>query len=128
MKNLKMNKKITLAFGVVIACFFIAVIFCIMGMRTTSSRYETFYHVRHEATMRARNMRVQLQSGVKNITLSTVEDDPVKTIELITEAQTNFDAIQTEMSWFEHDFDGVISLLETSNQSWIRPPDTGIKS
>lgn len=112
MKNLKMNKKITLAFGVVIACFFIAVIFCIMGMRTTSSRYETFYHVRHEATMRARNMRVQLQSGVKNITLSTVEDDPVKTIELITEAQTNFDAIQTEMSWFEHDFDGDISLLE----------------
>lgn len=108
-----MNKKITLAFGVVIACFFIAVIFCIMGMRTTSSRYETFYHVRHEATMRARNMRVQLQSGVKNITLSTVEDDPVKTIELITEAQTNFDAIQTEMSWFEHDFDGDISLLET---------------
>ena len=113
MKHLKMNKKITLAFGVVIACFFIAVIFCIMGMRTTSSRYETFYHVRHEATMRARNMRVQLQSGVKNITLSTVEDDPVKTIELITEAQTNFDAIQTEMSWFEHDFDGDISLLET---------------
>ena len=113
MKNLKMNKKITLAFGVVIACFFIAVIFCIMGMRTTSSRYETFYHVRHEATMRARNMRVQLQSGVKNITLSTVEDDPVKTIELITEAQTNFDAIQTEMLWFEHDFDGDISLLET---------------
>lgn len=113
MKNLKMNKKITLAFGVVIACFFIAVIFCIMGMRTTSSRYETFYHVRHGATMRARNMRVQLQSGVKNITLSTVEDDPVKTIELITEAQTNFDAIQTEMSWFEHDFDGDISLLET---------------
>lgn len=113
MKNLKMNKKITLAFGVVIACFFIAVIFCIMGMRTTSSRYETFYLVRHEATMRARNMRVQLQSGVKNITLSTVEDDPVKTIELITEAQTNFDAIQTEMSWFEHDFDGDISLLET---------------
>ncbi|MFQ9703423.1 MAG: hypothetical protein ACLR0U_17020 [Enterocloster clostridioformis] len=82
-------------------------------MRTTSSGYETFYHVRHEATMRARNMRVQLQSGVKNITLSTVEDDPVKTIELITEAQTNFDAIQTEMSWFEHDFDGDISLLET---------------
>ena len=113
MKNLKMNKKITLAFGVVIACFFIAVIFCIMGMRTTSSRYETFYHVRHEATMRARNMRVQLQSGVKNITLSTVEDDPVKTIELITEAQTFFDAIQTEMSWFVHDFDGYISLLET---------------
>ncbi|ENZ18756.1 methyl-accepting chemotaxis protein [Enterocloster clostridioformis] len=113
MKNLKMNKKITLAFGVVIACFFIAVIFCIMGMRTISSKYETFYHVRHEATMRARNMRVQLQSGVKNITLSTVEDDPVKTIELITEAQTNFDAIQTEISWFEHDFDGDISLLET---------------
>lgn len=108
-----MNKKITLAFGVVIACFFIAVIFCIMGMRTISSKYETFYHVRHEATMRARNMRVQLQSGVKNITLSTVEDDPVKTIELITEAQTNFDAIQTEISWFEHDFDGDISLLET---------------
>ena len=73
-------------------------------------------------------MRVQLQSGVRISRFPPVEDDPVKTIELITEAQTNFDAIQTEMSWFEHDFDGDISLLETFKSKLDTPPDTGIKS
>ncbi len=55
MKKLNMMKKITLAFGVVIVCFIIALVFNVLGMINTANKYSTFYTMRHEATMRARN-------------------------------------------------------------------------
>ena len=53
MKKLNMMKKITLAFGVVIVCFIIALVFNVLGMINTANKYSTFYTMRHEATMRA---------------------------------------------------------------------------
>ena len=72
MKNLKMNKKVVVAFGSVIICFLITIAFCLMGMNTISRKYDTFFHVRHEASLRARSMRVNLQSEVKSIVLAAV--------------------------------------------------------
>ena len=113
MKNLNMRKKITVSLGVVIVCFLIALIFTMSGMSNIANKYTTFYSLRHEATMRARNMRVQLQSEVKNITLATVEPDTGATNDLLNEAQANLDAINSEMSWFQSNFDGDISLLNS---------------
>jgi len=80
MKNLNMSKKVVVAFSTVIICFLFTIIFCIMGMNTIGSKYDTFFHVRHEATLRARSMRVNLQSEVKSIVMAAVavangEDD-----------------------------------------------------
>ena len=113
MKNLNMRKKITVSLGVVIICFLIALIFTMSGMSNIAGKYTTFYTLRHEATMRARNMRVQLQSAVKNVTLATVEPDMNATNTLLNEAQSNLDTLNSEMSWFQSNFDGDISLLNT---------------
>lgn len=113
MKNLNMRKKITLSLGIVIVCFLIALIFTMSGMSNIAGKYTTFFTVRHEATMRAQNMRVQLQTAVKNVALATVETDANDTAELISEAQTNLDALNSEMAWFQSSFDGDISLLNT---------------
>ena len=113
MKNLNMRKKITVSLGVVIICFLIALIFTMSGMSNIAGKYTTFYTLRHEATMRARNMRVQLQSAVKNVTLATVEPDMNASNTLLNEAQSNLDTLNSEMSWFQSNFDGDISLLNT---------------
>lgn len=112
MKNLNMNKKIILSFGVVIACFVIALAVSIMGMQSTGSRYTTFYSMRHEATMRARNLRLQLQIAAKSITLSVVEDDDNETLSLINTADEALNTLHSDLSWFETDFDGDMSQLE----------------
>ena len=113
MKNLNMRKKCTVSLGVVIICFLIALIFTMSGMSNIAGKYTTFYTLRHEATMRARNMRVQLQSAVKNVTLATVEPDMNASNTLLNEAQSNLDTLNSEMSWFQSNFDGDISLLNT---------------
>lgn len=113
MKNLNMRKKITVSLGVVIICFLIALIFTMSGMSNIAGKYTTFFTVRHEATMRARNMRVQLQSAVKNVALATVEPDVTQTNTLLNEAQTNLDTLNSELTWFQSNFDGDMSLLNT---------------
>jgi len=112
MKNMKMNKKIILSFGVVIVCFVIAIVFTIFGMRNTGDKYTTFYTMRHEATMNARMIRVDLQSSTKNLLLATVEEDATKTEESINEALTNLEDIDEQLAWFDSEFDGDTSLLD----------------
>lgn len=115
MKNLKMNKKVVVAFGSVIICFLITIAFCLMGMNTISRKYDTFFHVRHEASLRARSMRVNLQSEVKSIVLAAVagqngaDDATVK--DLLAQSEESFNAIKTELEWFNTEFEGDISLL-----------------
>jgi len=112
MKNLDMKKKIVISFGLVIVCFVIALIITIIGMNNTGNKYSTFYSMRHEATMRARNIRVNLQSATKNVILATVEDDAAKTSESIAEAESNLATIESELAWFDANFDGDMSLIE----------------
>lgn len=115
MKNLKMNKKVVVAFSSVIICFLITIAFCLMGMNTISRKYDTFFHVRHEASLRARSMRVNLQSEVKSIVLAAVagqngaDDATVK--DLLAQSEESFNAIKAELEWFNTEFEGDISLL-----------------
>ena len=115
MKNLNMSKKVVVAFSTVIICFLFTIIFCIMGMNTIGSKYDTFFHVRHEATLRARSMRVNLQSEVKSIVMAAVavangEDDSAVN-DLLAQSDAGYKAIESELTWFQTEFDGDISLL-----------------
>lgn len=115
MKNLNMSKKVVVAFSTVIICFLFTIIFCIMGMNTIGSKYDTFFHVRHEATLRARSMRVNLQSEVKSIVMAAVavangEDDSAVN-DLLAQSDAGYKAIESELAWFQTEFDGDITLL-----------------
>ncbi len=111
MKNLEMKKKIVISFGTIIVCFVIALIITISGMNNTGSRYTTFFTMRHEATMRARNMRLQLNVLSKYLLLATVAEDITETNNSIAEVEGSVDAIKSDMAWFEANFDGDMSLI-----------------
>ncbi len=129
MKNLNMKKKIVIAFGVVILCFIISLFVSIFGMNNIGNRYNTFYHMRHEATMRARNIRLQLQAEAKSITLATIETDRTKTSELVANAEEYMSAIDSELAWFNSEFDGDITLIKSyeSKLEQIKSLDSQIK-
>ncbi len=112
MKNMKMSKKIAVSFAIVILCFVIALVVTIFGMQSTGNRYETFYSMRHEATMRARLMRVYLQLSTKQLVLATVDDDAAETQEFLDSAEENITNIEDELSWFDSNFDGDTSKLD----------------
>ena len=112
MKNLNMKKKIIVAFGAVIICFIIALVFTILGMRNTASKYTTFYSMRYESTMRARNIRINLQSATKNLLLAMVENDQKEVDSYLSASDENMATIASELEWFATDFEGDLSLIQ----------------
>lgn len=108
MKKLNMMKKITLAFGVVIVCFIIALVFNVLGMRNTANKYSTFYTMRHEATMRARNIRINVQSTTKNVLYGIVQGDE----SYVASAEENMAEIDSDLEWFASEFDGDTTQIE----------------
>lgn len=108
MKKLNMMKKIILAFSVVIVCFIIALVFNVLGMINTANKYSTFYTMRHEATMRARNIRINVQSTTKNVLYGIVEGEE----SYIDSAKENMATIESDLEWFNTEFDGDTSQIE----------------
>lgn len=117
MKNLKMNKKVVVAFSSVIICFLITIIFCLMGMRNISGKYDTFFNMRHEATMRARNMRANLQSEVKSIVMASVAGangmDASEVTAMLGRSDEGYKTIESELEWFQTKFEGDLTTLNS---------------
>lgn len=108
MKKLNMMKKIVLSFGVVIVCFIIALVFNVLGMRNTANKYSTFYTMRHEATMRARNIRINVQSTTKNVLYGIVQGEE----SYISSAEENMATIDSELEWFSTEFNGDTTQID----------------
>ena len=113
MKNLNMKNKIIAAFSTIIICFIIALVFTILGMRNTSSKYTTFYSMRYESTMRARNIRINLQSATKNLLIALVENNQAEIDSYIAASDENMATIASELEWFATGFEGDLSLIQS---------------
>ncbi len=127
MKNLNMKKKIIVAFGAVIICFIIALVFTILGMRNTASKYTTFYSMRYESTMRARNIRINLQSATKNILLAMVENNQSEIDSYLAGSDENMTTIASELEWFSTEFEGDLSLIQSFQTELTTLNDTRTK-
>lgn len=111
MRDFKIAKKLTAVFAAVIACFCIAVVATILGMNSVGSSYESFYENSHEAIVRSSNVRIQLQTAIKDITLGTVELDASNTNNYVAEADKAMDTVKAELEWFQKNYNGDLSLL-----------------
>lgn len=113
MKNLNMKNKIIAAFSTVIICFIIALVFTILGMRNTAAKYTTFYSMRYESTMRARNIRINLQSATKNLLIAVVEENKSEIDSYVAASDENMATIASELEWFASEFEGDASIIQS---------------
>lgn len=113
MKNLNMKNKIIAAFSTVIICFIIALVFTILGMRNTAAKYTTFYSMRYESTMRARNIRINLQSATKNLLIAAVEENKSEIDSYVAASDENMATIASELEWFASEFEGDASIIQS---------------
>ncbi|MFR3753726.1 MAG: MCP four helix bundle domain-containing protein [Enterocloster sp.] len=105
-----MAKKLTAVFAIIIACFCIAVVATILGMNSGNS-YESFYENSHEAIVRSSNIRIQLQTAIKNVSLATVDSNATNTNVYMSETEEAMNTVKTELDWFRNNYDGDLSLL-----------------
>ena len=111
MKDFKIAKKLTAVFAIIIACFCIAVIATILGMNNVGNSYESFYENSHEAIVRSSNIRIQLQTAIKNVSLATVDSNSTNTNAYVAETEEAMNTVKTELEWFRNNYDGDLSLL-----------------
>ena len=111
MRDLKIAKKLTAVFGIIIACFCIAVVATILGMNNVGNSYESFYVNSHEAIVRSSNIRIQLQTAIKSVSLATVDSDSSNTNSYVSETEEAMNMVTTELEWFRNNYDGDLSLL-----------------
>lgn len=111
MKNLDMKKKIILSFSVVVVCFAIAIIFSILGMHATSERYTTFYSVRHQSIMNAKDISQNLEGSRTSLLLACASSSESQIKSLTDEAQTHLATIDTDMAWYDTSYDGDMATV-----------------
>ena len=111
MRDFKIAKKLTAVFAIIIACFCIAVVATILGMNSVGNSYESFYENSHEAIVRSSNIRIQLQTAIKNVSLATVDSNATNTNAYVSETEEAMNTVKTELDWFRNNYEGDLSLL-----------------
>ena len=111
MRDFKIAKKLTAVFAIIIACFCIAVVATILGMNSVGNSYESFYENSHEAIVRSSNIRIQLQTAIKNVSLATVDSNATNTNAYVSETEEAMNTVKTELDWFRNNYEGNLSLL-----------------
>ena len=111
MRDFKIAKKLTAVFAIIIACFCIAVVATILGMNSVGNSYESFYENSHEAIVRSSNIRIQLQTAIKNVSLATVDSNATNTNAYVSETEEAMNTVTTELEWFRNNYEGDLSLL-----------------
>ena len=112
MKNLKMSRKITVAFGVVIACYIFTVAFMTLGINTTRGNYQTFYENTHTAVTKAITIRVNLQKSIKDVSFALLEPDATSTQTYLKEADEIGALVESDLAWFNTEYDGDTTLVK----------------
>ena len=111
MRDFKIAKKLTAVFAIIIACFCIAVVATILGMNSVGNSYESFYENSHEAIVRSSNIRIQLQTAIKNVSLATVDSNATNINAYVSETEEAMNTVKTELDWFRNNYEGDLSLL-----------------
>lgn len=119
MKNLKMSRKITVAFGVVIACYIFTVVFMTLGINTTRGNYQTFYESTHTAVSKAITIRVNLQKSIKDVSLALLASDAAQAQSYLQEADEFCALVKEDLTWFSSDYDGDTTLVTQFENSFL---------
>lgn len=112
MKNLKVGKKFLLSFGAILGIFLVAVIASCIGISKAKSSYEEFYEQDYTMIADIYEMRVSLQRSLKEILLSTIEEDPSQTKERIATSDDYISHINETLQLVYTTYKGDVSMLK----------------
>ena len=111
MKNRTMKQKITIAFGVVVICFFVTVGALFYGMINISTQYNQFYKNNHEAIVRVDKLEIYMLATVQNLVESMINDDPTATKAYLSDIDSYRAGLAENADWFMECYHGDMTLV-----------------
>ena len=111
MKNRNMKQKITIAFGVVVICFFVTVGALFYGMINISTQYNQFYKNNHEAIVRVDKLKIYMLATIQNLVESMIDDDPTATKAYLSDIDSYRAGLAENADWFMECYNGDMTLV-----------------
>ena len=111
MKNRNMKQKITIAFGVVVICFFVTVGALFYGMINISTQYNQFYKNNHEAIVRVDKLKIYMLATIQNLVESMIDDDPTATKAYLSDIDSYRAGLAENADWFMEHYNGDMTLV-----------------
>ena len=111
MKNRNMKQKITIAFGVVVICFFVTVGALFYGMINISTQYNQFYKNNHEAIVRVDKLKIYMLATIQNLVESMINDDPTATKAYLSDIDSYRAGLAENADWFMESYHGDMTLV-----------------
>ena len=111
MKNRNMKQKITIAFGVVVICFFVTVGALFYGMINISTQYNQFYKNNHEAIVRVDKLKIYMLATIQNLVESMINDDPTATKAYLSDIDSYRAGLAENADWFMECYNGDMTLV-----------------
>lgn len=74
-ENFKIGKKLSTSFTIVIACFMISILVCIVGIFTISSKLSSFYNTSYRNHVVAERSCTYINDAIKNLLLLSTTAD-----------------------------------------------------
>ena len=111
MKNRTMKQKITIAFGVVVACFFITVGALFYGMFNISVHYNQFYKNSHEAIVHVNQVKINMETAIQNMLMATIDNNATNIKQYLASADEYASKLQDDTDWFTEHYKGDMTLV-----------------
>ena len=106
-----MKQKITIAFGVVVICFFVTVGALFYGMINISTQYNQFYKNNHEAIVRVDKLKIYMLATIQNLVESMINDDPTATKAYLSDIDSYRAGLAENADWFMECYNGDMTLV-----------------
>lgn len=112
MKDLKIKKKISRTFTIVLALFVVTVITAIFGLTYGGRQFKDFYEYSYTLSNKTLDIRRGIQTSIKALGLSMLTEDPADSENYIEEAETQMNAVRDGLQWLSDNYRGDKANIE----------------
>ena len=111
MKNLKVKKKLWSMFFVLILLMMIPMAVNSIGLGRITDRYRTFVEQNYLAEIYVYNIRLEMDTGVKNILLAAEASTSADMENYLASAEESLNRVGEYIEWFKTSYEGDISKI-----------------
>lgn len=101
MKNMRISKRLLIAFGTILAMFAITVILSILTLFSTGNNFDDFYNTSYAITSKTAELRADIQTVAKLIGYSMMEEDEVTTAAYIQSAKDKIQDLRNGTTYLQ---------------------------
>lgn len=113
MRNLRIGKRIAIAFGIIFVLFLIVSGTSMYSLTTNNAKFVKFYNNGHQVSMLTVEMRQNIQSAAKNVGYATMSLDLNTRAKYIDDSESDFNKLKENVEFLKANYRGDQSIVDS---------------